>query len=618
MKLCNTLTILPVFFILSLTATAQNSSYDVKQGKTPLAATVDLNETADDWNASLLNLGSEMPRPASQYYDRKRIINEKKLAMQRTPRQALYKMTAPMPLLSKNFDANNANGTPNDNHVSISNDGKIVSVVNQNVFIYNDSGQQLKVRGLSLFASPLTGLNRTFDPKTIYDPIADRFIIVFMNGSESINTQAIVGFSKTNDPTGAWNFYKLPGNYLNDTTWSDYPIITISEKELFLTLNLLKDNTNWKDGFTQSIIWQIDKDKGYAGDSLVHKFYSNIKYNNKPVWSICPVQGGMKPGGPETYFLSVRPGDMQNDTVLLHTLSNTIESGTAALSIKMLRTDKAYGLPPSALQPDGQFLETNDARVLSAIHENNLIQYVSTTIDTNSYNSAVFHGVINLLTPNAPITAQIISSDTLDIAYPSIAYAGGGASDNSSIITFSHVSPTSFPGTSAVFLNRDMSPSDFVRVKSGLNSIDVLVDTNERWGDYTGIQRRYNQPGVVWLSGSYGVSNKTHKTWIAKLVSQDPALGLKEDVQPELTPSLYPNPASHYATIDFELDQREKLLFSVYDVSGRLVKTLYQDITKPGLNRFTFSTEPLQPGVYYLHISNDKETRSINKFVVVR
>ncbi len=44
------------------------------------------------------------------------------------------------------------------------------------------------------------------------------------------------------------------------------PDYRVKQAGLFITGNLLRDNSGWKEGFKQSIIWQIDKWKGYNGE----------------------------------------------------------------------------------------------------------------------------------------------------------------------------------------------------------------------------------------------------------------------------------------------------------------------------------------------------------------
>ena len=48
-----------------------------------------------------------------------------------------------------------------------------------------------------------------FDPKVIYDPISDRFILVLLKDSSPDDSELIVCFSTTNNPLDDWNIYYL-------------------------------------------------------------------------------------------------------------------------------------------------------------------------------------------------------------------------------------------------------------------------------------------------------------------------------------------------------------------------------------------------------------------------
>ena len=162
-----------------------------------------------------------------------------------------------------------AGGIPNDNTLSISDNGMMITAYNSSIFAYDTEADTLLFStSLHAFSSEFT-LNDKYDPKTLYDPITDRFILVFLNGRLSTNMRIIVCFSTTNNPSDPWNLYEVPGNPLNDTTWTDYPAIAITENELFLTGNLLRDNEPWQTGFSQTVVWQIDLQNGYSGDSTL-------------------------------------------------------------------------------------------------------------------------------------------------------------------------------------------------------------------------------------------------------------------------------------------------------------------------------------------------------------
>ncbi len=536
----------------------------------------------------------------------------------RVHHKSLQKKAGPLaPIIGRNYTGNVTQGTPNDNDMAVGNNGMLVSVVNQNMNVYNDTGRYVIGRTLASLGAAIGPLNRTFDPRAIYDPEQDRFIVVFLQGSTSEDTRIIVAFSETNDPSKTWNLYAVPGNFVGDSSWSDYPIISLSKDELFITVNRLKDNTSWQEGFMESYIWQIDKMAGFSGDSMPQQVYQNIKYNGKPVWSICPVKGGSKLYGPVSYFLSQRPSDLSNDTLFIHAISNNLKSGVAKLELKVAKAPLDYGLQPNAIMPNGKKLQTNDARVLSAMYENGVIYYVGNTIDFNLFSPAVYFGRVHEAWTNSPrIESTIISSDTLDFGYPSIAYVGTGQNgDHRSMITFSHVSPTQFPGTSVVYVDRDFKVSAPTFVKRGEGNVRLLNDSVERWGDYTGIQRKYNELGVAWLNGSWGNANGQNRTWISRVSANDPSLGTTK-LAASIEAKLYPNPAEEQVSFEFESLQKQLLTISILDMKSGIQTAVSVEQAKPGLNKLLLDVSQMSNGIYVIILSNEKGNISSHKFVV--
>lgn len=607
----------PVLFAISIFTAATACAQDIKPvtGTVKLLGTFTFDEVQNSFDPTVLNL--EAPKPGSETGNRKAILDEKRKNRQLRPQPIQRKAGSPSPTVDFVTLGNTATGTPNDNDLAVSDSGLIISVLNTGLRIINESGTIIKNNTLKILGKIGGVQNNTFDPRVVYDPIADRFIVVFMNGSTSQNSATIVCFSKTNDPTKEWNAYSLPGaNLFRDSTWSDYPIISISEEDLFITLNMVLDNKGFRDGFTESMVWQVRKKEGYDGDTAL-KFnrWNGFKTGNRNIWSICPAQGGLKPSGPKSYFLSVRPTDFQNDTIFLHEISNTVSSNAATLSTKVVIANRKYGLPPNPEQPNGEKLSTNDGRVLTAMVQNDVIQFAGNCVDTNNYAAGIFHGHFKVTDNTA--TLNIISSDTVDYGYPDIAYAGtGGGWDNSAMLTFSRVSKNAPAGTVVMYIDRNFVYSDVITVRNGTGSVSLLADSLERWGDYTGIQRKYNEPRSFWLSGSLGVFPQQGCV-IAKIGNPDPALSVRQPTQ-ELDAKIYPNPAIELFTVEFNLPQAAYLSFSLYDMSGRLVSKLVEDKVKPGNNRFTFNTLPLAEGVYYLGIMQGNKVLKYEKVIISR
>ena len=142
-----------------------------------------------------------------------------------------------------------------------------------------------------------------------------------------------------------------------------------------------------------------------------------------------------------------------------------------------------------------------------------------------------------------------------------------------------------------------------------------MLTGTERRGDYTGSQRRYNQNGVVWVSGEYAIANHTTRTWIAEL-SPDNLTAVHEPATDAEQPVLFPNPASERITIAFANTQNQQLVFSIFDTQGKLVKTLFRGAVMNGPNEFSFSASALVAGNYLLVIDGGVTGRVVAKSFV--
>ena len=442
-------------------------------------------------------------------------------------------------------------------------------------------------------------------------------------------SKLIFGFSQTNNPNGAWNLYTLPGNPLNNNLWSDYPMLAMTEKELFLSINLLHNDSSWQTGFVETIIWQIKKDSGYAGLPLGALLHSNIKYGSKSIRNLCPAKGGSKLYKPNMYFVSNRNFASINDTVFLVNVTDTIGAPTNTVTVKVLVSNQPYYFPPSGRQPNltgtaasTQSLACNDARTLGAFFENNTIQYVHNTKNPANNHVTAYYGIVTNPQNVSPIaTGYIIANDTMDFGYPNISYAGAGPTDNTAIINFDHSSPKVYAGCSAIRADALGNFSPVLRIQNGVKPIDLLAGNDERWGDYSGSQRRYNKSGEVWISGYYAYQYSTvykyvHAAWIAQIgLNPSNVLSVKETVKNETPILLFPNPAQDIFSVDFTIAKPEYMTFELYDAQGKLVVVLMRDWIKINQNTFQFSLKDVNAGIYFLKITGNNNTNITKKII---
>lgn len=555
-------------------------------------------------------------------------------------------------------------GTPNDNHIAVGNDGKFISVMNTVIRSHKEDGTINRAFSLSNFAltnttiDTIPKLDRTFDPRVVYDPVADRYIVIFMQGTTHKNSIIVIGFSTTNDPSKTWNVYKIPGTPIADTIWSDYPIVSQTEQDVFFTLNLLANGSSWEEGFREAVIWQFNKSDGFEGKALRKTFYHNLKYENVPLWSICPMQNSPMPSGPDNYFITVRPYSKQNDSVFLHRVSLPISTGSAEWSLTALKSPIPYGFPPSALQPDTAYkLRTNDARVLSGVRIGNEIHYFQNSTNFATKQAHIMHGTIHRLPSvnrrmttvdpeflNAPfITAKLFAHDSFDLGYPAVAAAKletgkDGTFDPSMLVTTVFSSPWHFPSTGVFYINRYGEYSKYYPMRKGDSLIyyNFIPKGEQRWGDYEGIQAKFNEPGVFYAVGSYGGKNLSMFAYVSKIKINDTVYN-----NPISSIQVFPIPATEKLQIEFQLKQATGVVGFLYDAKGNAVGSTtgskyFNDTTstfthfvahgfspgtspeavnydpgmapcfyvycEPGTHRFAVHTSHLAPGIYYLKV----------------
>lgn len=601
-----------LFFASAICFTAVAArAQQVHQFTAAFMGSVDMKAAEDKYNAQVVNL--EMPNPdASAEKKRLRQLKEASAKLYPYRRAAMpqKKATAvPQPVVTIGFVADSFPGIPPDNDMAISKQNKAVSVINSNIAVLDGQNGSMAYRKNLKAYSLVVGLNSItndyrYDPKIIYDPAADKYISIMLNGTNQFN-YIVVGFSQTNDPAGRWNFYKFQGNYKNDSTWFDYPAIAITKDEFFFTGNKIKYSSSWQTGFTETVIYQLKKQDGYdSSANLGYQVWDGITYDGKPIRNLFPVKSGWNMNGPEQYFLSNRNFDAQNDTIFLVKVPDVISSGNKNLSITVLKSPVSYGVPLDGRQPDTSVtLATNDGRILGAYAIDDEIQFVSTSINTPTGASGIFHGRIANYKSSPTIShAQIFSVDTLDFGYPNITFCGNPWGLNQSIISFNYTGPNAYPGLGAITFD-GAQYSDLLQVKTGDSSIKVLAGKQQRWGDYSGAQPDWNAYGAVWIEGIFGRRDKNYGNWMARLNS--PLLDVKNMKVEQSASVLYPNPAMEYIQFDFETDEQQVISFAIYNSAGALVDKVLQQRCKYGQNRIRFNIGSLPPGNYYLKATQE-------------
>ena len=526
------------------------------------------------------------------------------------------KQSASNPIIGTNFEGNwSVLAHPPDNNIAISNGGEIVSVNNDGVEYYDESGNLLFVEDWSDFINDNSLTSIIYDPVIAYDSGADRFVMAVLHGTNSATSQVLVLFSQSNDPMAGWYVYKLTGDPLNLSLWFDYPKIGVSGQEIYITGNLFNNNEN----FNQSIIYQIEKSQGYAGGSLNWQYWHNLNTQPFPAFTLVPTSYGHQGNvGPGMLFVSSRPGG--ENRVRLWQITDYLGNNPSLNSFVANVTP--YSPPGDAFMPNTNLtLNNQDCRIFHAFFLNNTVHYALHSDIGQGWNGIHYNRLnINNLQNQS---ATLGKPGSEDYSFPVLASFATQTGDPSVMISFLHSSTQIYPSTSVVHCGPSMQWSQPVLIKAGENYVDFLQGNRQRWGDYNGMARKHSssQP-EVWSATSYGADivtanaslPNTYKTWIAKI--QGNAVGSEEMLSSRREVSVYPNPLSERLSIDFTLEQREEIRIEIRDIQNKLVKLLYRDVPRSLENRMSFSPDALPPGHYFVVISTNNKILHNEKLLV--
>jgi hypothetical protein len=169
----------------------------------------------------------------------------------------------PSPSTSASFLASDDSGRiPPDTHGAVG-PNHLMVVHNGRVRIQNRTGSVISSVALTTFWSSLTSApTDIFDPKVLYDPYGNRWMITSAAQRTSAGSSILIGVSQTSDPTGNWNLYRVDADSA-DVLWADFPSIGFNKNWIVVHANMfpIVDGT----GSFISHLYVFNKANLYAG-----------------------------------------------------------------------------------------------------------------------------------------------------------------------------------------------------------------------------------------------------------------------------------------------------------------------------------------------------------------
>ncbi len=408
------------------------------------------------------------------------------------------------PVLKRTFPGNGQNGwTPPDNSMAVSTNGDIVTAVNSNIMFMDKDGNVSFDMSFGNYLDFLQLPGGYFDPKVIYDPEEDKFIVIIVNGNTPDISRVVVGFSTTNNPNDTWYFYSLAGDP-NEEYWFDYPSVGISNDKLYITGNLFSAENM----YGTNLIYSIDKANGYTGENIsINNFRGVNGANSSNTFTMVPVSSGTSQSFDNGMYFIASFAGWGNVMDLFYLPPNGTSFTTESITVPY------YSAPGQAQQfNNGNLLDCGDSRVLGAIINDNIIHYCHNTTDEDSGFSQLNYGRVNVNTNTA--TVRNFGLDGYDYSYPNIAlYSKDGENENV-LLSFVRSGSEIYPEARAVTMENDVW-SNSILIKSGDSFVDFSSSDEERWGDYSGICKRHGIDDIeVYTANCYGGNQNIFITYI--------------------------------------------------------------------------------------------------------
>ena len=294
------------------------------------------------------------------------------------------------------FGGNQFSGEPADQGVCVGN-GFILETVNSALQVYNaNSGAEVSpVLSLNeLYGFP-PAINRTtgafgpftFDISCHYDPATNRWFHLAVDLDQDPVTGAFNGknyldlaVSKSGDPTGSWDIYRIPA--MNDGTegtpdhncpggpcFGDFPHIGLDQNGVYITTN---EFPMFADGFTGAQVYAISKQALVNGAASIDVYLFDT---SQEAWQVRPGEPGFTlwpalptgnqfetDAGGSNYFVSSNAvfDDANGDSeeIIVWALSNTASLNSATPSLALSRTivsSLRYAVPANSVQKSGPF-----------------------------------------------------------------------------------------------------------------------------------------------------------------------------------------------------------------------------------------------------------------------
>lgn len=383
---------------------------------------------------------------------------------------------------------------PPDTDGAVGLDKLMVTLNNNYVIEQKSDGAVLSTVSMTTFWGP-AGAVQPFDPKTLYDPYNNRWIVSAVSEPQSGSSAILFGISDTSDPSGAWHLYRADAD-ATDTAWADYPSIGFNKNWVAIHVNMFTNSAN---SFSQGRLLVIDYPslRGFAPNAALVTGLPSFTTQPTVTYSTS-----------ENTLYMVEHVGSASATYRFWTVTAGPPSPAVTLVGGGARVNPLgpWSIPSGNILPQsgGAGVDGGDSRILNAVFRDGGVYYAQTV----GLAASVGHTAVQWVELNA--AGNFVRGGRVDdpsgarwYAYPTIS----ANANRDVLLGFTAFGPTGFPSAAYAFhgaADAASSMRDPVVLKAGEGPYEkTFGHGRNRWGDYSNVQVDPSDDTSLWTIQEY-------------------------------------------------------------------------------------------------------------------
>jgi len=424
-------------------------------------------------------------------------------------------LPSPSPLKSyqglDDIPADGFSKIPPDTHGAVGLDRVFTTLNNHYRVLDKATGSTINTVSINTFWAS-TGASGPFDPKTLYDPYNNRFIVTAVSNAASSTSSILIGISATSDPNGTWTLFRLQPCAIfpcgaGTDWWADFPSIGFNKNWVAVSVNMFGNADNI---FKESRLLVANYPNLRGGNQSGSMFFALPDFTIQPAVTYSSTE--------ETLYAPIH-GSSSGRSYRLSTIT-----GTAAAPVYTRGTLQTHSVLSAWASPVANSgpqipepgtgvtagIDVGDERLTNAVFRNGHTWYAQTVglpAGTPTHTAAQW---VKLNTSGAVVDGGRVEDATATAtnggkwyAYPSITVN----KYNDVLLGFSQFSSNQFP-SAAYALRSGGDPAGTMRdpviSKAGAGFYwKTFSGADNRWGDYSNTQVDPIDDASMWTIQEY-------------------------------------------------------------------------------------------------------------------